>query len=73
MPTPHDIVLPSLIGAALPLDAQLEIVNMLGQTVYQKPFNREVLQVSGLPTGPLFYRLRQNGELLAVGKLLIAK
>ncbi|MCU0347417.1 MAG: T9SS type A sorting domain-containing protein [Saprospiraceae bacterium] len=69
----HDVVVFERLDESRHQSCRLQIMNLLGQVIYDQPMSGAVLRVQGLPTGQHFYRLRQNGETLAVGKLVVAK
>lgn len=51
---------------------RLQIMNLLGQVIYDQLMSGDSHRVQGLPTGQHFYRLRQNkGETLAMGKVIV--
>jgi|GEM_PF-3776559 len=50
---------------------RLEILNLLGQKLYDQPLKQGVNTVAHLPAGQHFFRLRQNGAVVQAGKVLV--
>jgi hypothetical protein len=56
--------------------AQVEIYNMLGESIYKTKLNptNTVLSLSGQPSGVYFYRvIQETGDLVGSGKVVIEK
>lgn len=67
----HDVVVFERLGEPGHLPCRLQIMNLLGQVIYDQAMVGAVQRVQGLPAGQHFYRLRQNGEVVAVGKVMV--
>jgi hypothetical protein len=53
------------------LNTQIDVFNLLGQRLHTQPVKGGDNRVTGLPTGQLFYCLRQNGAVVAMGKVVV--
>ena len=66
-----DVVVFELKSAIGQQPCRLEILNMLGQKLYDQPIREGANTIAHLPTGQHFYRLWRDGGMVDAGKVVV--